>query len=134
DKEWLKSKLSKELPNLKLGEIENFCDEVFNSIKEFDNNLKSIRESEEVGTSKEVWLANKLQEASSNIPVIQFGEYLSRIDDTIRIANAQMYRAVITTNGNINQCFNLDGFIAEQYHVNTFNMNASLKINLIELC
>lgn len=127
DKEWLKSKLSKELPNLKLGEIENFCDEVFNSIKEFDNNLKSIRESEEVGTSKEVWLANKLQEASSNIPVIQFGEYLSRIDDTIRIANAQMYRAVITTNGNINQCFNLDGFIAEQYHVNTFNMNASLE-------
>lgn len=127
DKEWFKSKLSQELPNLKLDEIEKFCDEVFDSINEFDNNLKSIRESEQVGISKEVWLANKLQEASSNIPVAQFGEYLSRIDDTIRIANAQMYRVVTTTNGNINQCFNLDGFIAEQYHVNTFNMNATLE-------
>lgn len=51
---------------------------------------------------------------------------MNQINNSLTNANAQMLRTITTKSGEISQSYNLDGFIAEQFHVNTFNANAAL--------
>lgn len=126
DKDWLKSELKKELPNFSNEEIEKMAEECAESIREFDENFKSINENAKKGKGKELWLADKIAEASAGISVKVQGQYLQDVDNALSMANAQMLRTVTTKSGEISQCYNLDGYIAEQHHVNTFNANAKL--------
>lgn len=126
DKEWLKQRFMEELPELSADKAEEMAEDTIESIIEYDHNLKSINEAAKKGVNKEQWLANKIANAASGVSVIQHGEYLNIINNTLTNANAQMLRTVTTKAGEISQCNNLDGFIAEQYHVNTFNANAAL--------
>lgn len=52
--------------------------------------------------------------------------YLQGLDAALADANASLYRTIRTQAGAgpISQNPNLDGFIAEQYHAQTFNLNA----------
>lgn len=54
-------------------------------------------------------------------------DYFLKIDKTIETANEKMWGVVHNLDGSINMNPNLDGFIAEQYHANTFNLNAAVK-------
>jgi Phage-related protein len=136
DKEWLKNQLQVELPHITNEEAERLSAEAIESIAEFDNNLASINQACSNGVSKEDWFANKVAEASTGVSVIDYGNYLKNIDTAITNANDQMIRTVTTNVGDISQCYNLDGFIAEQHHVNTFNMQATLGKSpfLAEVC
>lgn len=96
------------------------------SVKEFDKNLNSINEEVKKGKNKEQWLAEKIAEASAGMSVKVQGQYLQNVDDALSMANAQMLRTVTTNAGDVSQNINLDGYIAEQHHVNTFNANAKL--------
>lgn len=127
DKEWLKSMFKDELPNCTEEQADKFAEEAVSSIKEYDKNLESIHEAAKNGKSKEQWFAEHISKASAGVAVNQYGEYLNKINNTLTNANAQMLRTVTAKNGEISQCYNLDGFIAEQYHVNTFNANAALQ-------
>ncbi|WP_443667914.1 UbiA family prenyltransferase [Holdemanella porci] len=126
DKEWLKKEFKNEMPNWSDQKIDNLVNETLESIKEYDSNLKSIHESAKKGINKEQWFADKVSKAATGVSVIEHGNYLNKIDQTLTNGNAQMYRCVTTNAGNINLNNNLDGYIAEQYHVNTFNANAAL--------
>jgi hypothetical protein len=126
DREWLKNQFKIELPELSDSEVEKLSEECFEEIDTFDKNLKSINETIENGGTKEGWLSKKVQEASIGQSINEFGNYLRVIDDSITESNAHMLRVVTNKDGSINQNINLDGFIAEQYHVNSFNMNAAL--------
>lgn len=126
DKEWLKQQFKEELPNLTDDEAEKMAVETVDSIKEYDDNLRSINESAKRGVSKEQWMADHITRASAGVSVIQYGENLNSVDKVLTNANAQMLRTVTTKAGEISRSYNLDGFIAEQYHVNTFNANAAL--------
>ncbi len=126
DKEWLKNQFKEELPDITEEDAEKFATDTVESITEYDDNLRSINESAKCGVSKEQWLADHITKASSGVSVIQYGEYLNSIDNALTNANAQMIRTATTKAGDVSQCFNLDGFIAEQHHVNTFNANAAL--------
>lgn len=127
DTEWLKKELIEELPNIREEEAEKLSIETITSIKEYDDNLKSINEACKKGINKEKWLEDKVSETATGISVNEFGNYLNDIDVAITNGNAQMLRTVTTKTGKISQCYNLDGFIAEQYHVNKFNMKAVLE-------
>ena len=128
DKEWLKNELKSELSYLSDEEAEKLSEECFSEIKNYDNNLKSLQDAVKSGESKESWFNRKSKEAASGMSVNEFGEYLKAVDETISISNLQMHDVVINTRGNqqISKNMNLDGFIAEQYHVSSFNMKASL--------
>lgn len=126
DKEWLKAQFKEEMPELTEERAGEMADETMDAIHEYDENLKSLNETAAKGISKEQWLANKIAKAATGVSVIQHGEYLNQINNALTNANAQMLRTVTTKAGEISQCQNLDGFIAEQYHVNTFNANAAL--------
>lgn len=127
DKEWLKKEFVQELESITNEEAEKLSIDTINSIKEFDENLKSINDSYKNGSNKEKWFEDKVSEASIGMAVNDFGNYLSSIDKAITDGNAQMIRTVTTKSGDISKCYNLDGFIAEQYHVNNFNMKATLE-------
>jgi hypothetical protein len=51
-------------------------------------------------------------------------QYLNSLDKAVETANKDFLQSPIYTNGVFSQNPNLDGFIAEQYHVQTFNLNA----------
>lgn len=126
DREWLKNQFKSEFPELSDKEVEQLSNDCFNEIESFDKNLESINDTIENGGTKEGWFSKKVQEASIGVSINDYGNYLNSIDNSIKNSNAQMLRVVTNMNGRINQNMNLDGFMAEQHHVNSFNMNARL--------
>jgi hypothetical protein len=54
-------------------------------------------------------------------------EYIEKIEDIIEEANLNMQDTILNKDGSISQNSNLDGFIAESYHANTFNLDAIIK-------
>lgn len=126
DREWLIQKFRKELPLESEKKVVEFAEQVLETVGEFDQNYKEINEAENNGIDKESWFLNKVKDAATGVGINEFGNHLNGISNTLENANAQMRRTVITQSENISQCMNLDGFIAEQHAVNTFNMQAEL--------
>lgn len=124
---WLSEQLKAEMPEKTEKEIKDMTNEIMFSVGEFDNNLKDLNDACNKGTSKESWFAQKISEASKGMSVIEYGNYLNGIDNALVQANAKMLQTVTTNAGEISQCMNLDGFIAEQKAVNSFNIEAQLK-------
>ena len=54
-------------------------------------------------------------------------KYFDGINETIAQGNEKMMQAITTKAGAINQNPQLDGFIFEQFHENTFNLDAAIK-------
>ncbi len=125
--EWLVEQLQEELPDRSLEEISKIAEEIQESVEEYNKDLEELNNSCRQGMTKEQWFAERLQDSAKGMSVNQFGNYLSGIDSVLETANRQMERAVLSMGGEINQNLNLDGFIAEQYHVNSFNANAVLE-------
>lgn len=125
--EWLKSELQNNLPEKAESEIVEITKEIVETIEINENNKLALQESINNGRSKESWFASNLKQSTSNLTTAQTAEYLHGLDDAIKKANQSMYDAIITKNGVVNQNFNLDGFIAEQHHANSFNLEAKVK-------
>jgi hypothetical protein len=123
---WLEQKLSEELPGTGQEEIRAMADEIMESVNQYDRNLREIDTVCEAGKEKETWFVKKVSQAAEAVSITEFGNYLNGIDTALSNANAQMARTVMTKAGTVSQCRNLDGFIAEQYAVNSFNEQAKL--------
>lgn len=127
DEVWLEEKLKSELPEKSEEELHKMTLEIIDSVREYNSNYEDACNAEKKGIESDKWLSNKISEISTRMSVIDYGNYLNAIDNSITNANAQMLRTVTTNAGEISQCMNLDGFIAEQHAVNTFNMQAQLE-------
>ena len=126
-KKWLFEQLKEELPEKKEEELEPIAEEIVTAIEEYQKDLDDLNKSCRKGITKESWLAEKLQDGAKGVAVNEFGEYLREIDRNMTQANMQMARTILRADGEVSQCINLDGFIAEQYHVNNFNAKAVLE-------
>jgi hypothetical protein len=87
----------------------------------------SLYEHLEKGKSRESWLAKRLEEGASTTTNVNVATYATEIDSALAQANKAMASTITTNSGAINQSMNLDGFIAEQHHVDTFNLDAAAK-------
>ena len=97
--------------------------EVIEDMKEASNILSQYNETMiyETASIKEAQLvANVLSTKSVN-------SYIDTVNTTIDNANKTLVESVTTKVGNINQNPNLDGFIFEEYHAGTFNIDAAVK-------
>ena len=97
--------------------------EVIEDMKEASNILSQYNETMiyETASIKEAQLvANVLSTKSVN-------NYIDTINTTIDNANKTLVESVTTKAGTINQNPNLDGFIFEEYHAGTFNIDAAVK-------
>ena len=97
--------------------------EVIEDMKEVSNILSNYNEAMiyETAAIKEPQLvANVLSAKSVN-------NYVDTINTAIDNANKTLMESVTTKAGTINQNPNLDGFIFEEYHAGTFNVDAAVK-------
>ena len=97
--------------------------EVIEDMKEASNILSQYNEAMiyETAAIKEPQLvANVLSAKSVN-------NYVDTVNNTTDSANKTLMESITTKTGNINQNPNLDGFIFEEYHAGTFNIDATVK-------
>ena len=125
--EWLEKQLKTELPEKSEDDIKKMKEEIVSSVREYDVDLKDMTTQIEKGGTKERWLADRLEDAAKGVAVNEYGNYLNQINETMGQANSQMMRTVLRQDGGVKECLNLDGFLAEQYHVNSFNAKATLQ-------
>ena len=97
--------------------------EVIEDMKEASNILSQYNEAMiyETASIKEPQLVANVLSANS------INNYVDTVNNTIDSANKTLMESVTTKAGNINQNQNLDGFIFEEYHAGTFNIDATVK-------
>lgn len=122
---WLQMEMSHNFPETGKDEIEKISNEIILSIKTAEEKRESLQSAVEQGRSKESWFAEEMKQATSSMASQEAAKYLQQMDDALLQANAALYRTITTQAGNISLNPNLDGYIAEQYHAQTFNMNAT---------
>lgn len=124
---WLAFKMQEHLPDRKPEEIDVMVKEITASLEVTENKKTSLDKAINDGRSKESWFASEVKTATSAMSAQESAKYLAGLDHALENANESLYRTVTTQAGNISQNPNLDGFIAEQYHAQTFNLNAEAR-------
>lgn len=98
------------------------------SIKEVKEELKASSEAIEKENISSMYKMTKGIEIAPNIMAFdKMTRYFDNINEVIAKGNQKMVDSLITKAGNINQNPQLDGFIFEQFHENTFNIDAAIK-------
>lgn len=128
--EWLPQELLKQLPGKTYEEIEEMSTEIISSLKVTEDMKVSQQKAIAAGRSKDSWFASTILQSTSQMSAQESARYLQSLDDAVKNANEAMHETITTEgSGYIIPSMNpnLDGFIAEQHHVNSFNMNAAAK-------
>lgn len=128
--EWLPQELQKQLPEKSSEEIKEMSAEIIDSLKVTEDMKVSQQKALAVGRNKDSWFASTILQSTSQMSAQESARYLQSLDDAVKNANAAMHETITTKgSGYITPSMNpnLDGFIAEQHHVNSFNMNAAAK-------
>lgn len=128
--EWLPQELQKQLPERTSEEIQEMSTEIITSLKVTEEMKVSQQKAIASGRSKESWFASTVLKSISQMSAQESAKYLRSLDDAVKNVNAAMHEAITTKGSGYtipNQNPNLDGFIAEQHHVNSFNMDAAAK-------
>lgn len=121
---WLSGKLREYLPDKSTEDIQCFSEEIISALEISETKKFSLSEAIRNGRSKESWFASEMKGATSAMSAEQASQYLSNLDQALQSANDSLRRTITTQAGTISRNPSLDGFIAEQYHAQTFNLNA----------
>lgn len=122
--EWLKGEMGRSLPERSEEEISEMSAEIITTLKVQEEKKKSLERAVADGRSKESWLAGELRQATAHMSGQEAAKYAQSLDAALEKANSALYRTITTQAGIVSQNPNLGGFIAEQYHAQTFNLNA----------
>lgn len=125
--EWLYQKMKGELPEKENETIRSYVEEIITGIKCAEEKKEALSDAQKKGKSKENWFATEIENVMSGYSVFETAKYLNRLDVALREANNLMYNTTITKSGSLNLNPQLDGYIAEQYHAQSFNLNAAAK-------
>lgn len=122
--EWLHTEIAGSLPDRSAEEIAQISGEIITTLKVQEEKKASLEKAIANGRSKESWFAHEAKTATSYMSAQEASKYLQGLDHALATANESLYRTIYTQAGTISQNPHLDGFIAEQYHAQTFNLNA----------
>ena len=125
---WLESQFRK-YPELWKDEeeIRNAAREVVDAIDRANEAKSSLISHLKKGQSQASWLALKIEKGAQASGVTEVGSLAIEIDRAVEEASENALGVITTRGGSINGNKNLDGFIAEQYHVDSFNIDAASK-------
>lgn len=126
-KEWLTKKLSEQLPDKNDAEIQEIADNIIESINVTEEKKQSLNKAISDGRSTERWLASEIEQAAAGMTNEQTANYYQNLDEAVENANRSFRTTLTNEDGTISQNTNLDGFIAEQHHAQTFNLKAAVK-------
>lgn len=126
-KDWLKAQMASKLPDTPPEQINAYADEITSSLETIEQKKAKLKAANNNGRSVESWVHNELRAATSNMSAQEAGKYLQGLDDAINKATNELKETILTKSGQVNQNPSLHGFIAEQHHVNTFNLEAEAR-------
>lgn len=126
DLEWLDSEFSK-YPTIWINaeERKNTALIVFDRVQKFEEEKKKLAEYRERGLSRESYLKSAIESGAKAHGVNDVGSYAAEIDRALDQANKDNIDLMYRRDGGINQSWHLDGFIAEQHHAESFNLEAA---------
>ena len=101
--------------------------EIVTAVEQANANKASLHAHLNSGQSKASWIAGAIEQGAAATGATNVGTYAARIESTLEAANASILDTVQTQSGAVSMSPNLDGFIAEQHHVDTFNLDAAAK-------
>lgn len=128
NQEWLEQLLRREIPEMSEEEIKENAAEMVDSVQTFDENMTSLHEAAQHGTSKEHWLGKKLEEVQAGMSAQAYGAQLQEFDDLLAQANEKLADAVTrSADGHIKMSQNLDGNLAEELLAKTLEADAALQ-------
>lgn len=122
--EWLHVAMAEALSEYDNEEVLKMSNEIITTLKIQEKKKASLDKAIANGRSKESWFAGETKKAVSYMSAQEASKYLQELDNAVSNANESLYRTIHTQAGIVNQNPHLDGFIAEQYHAQTFNLNA----------
>lgn len=128
--EWLVAELQSQLSDKSIAEIKEISSEIIEALTVTEKMKKSEEEALAKGRDKDSWFASTILQHVSQMATQDSAIYLEQLDTAVKEANTAMKEAMTTkSSGYIKPSMNpnLDGYIAEQYHVNSFNMDAVAK-------
>ena len=109
-------------------EIVSTANEVVAGIEQVNADKASLHAHLDAGKSKASWLARKIEQGAAAAGAANVGAYAAGIDKALKTANGQMHDVTTRLDSEtIKRSLNLDGFIAEQHHADTFNLDAAAK-------
>ncbi|WP_035189580.1 hypothetical protein [Ligilactobacillus equi] len=126
--QWITTELKKELPNKTNDEVSQISLEITKSLQTTEEMKTSLQKAKSQGRSSSGWLSSTLKSYMSKKSLESQVAYLEKLDTRISRANEEMLHTIKTSKSNfreVSQNRNLDGFIAEQQHVNLFNLKAA---------
>ena len=109
------------------AEIRRTAREILSSIERANANKESLYAHLSAGKSRASWLAGSIEQGAAAAGTANVGAYAGNIESALKTANDLMEKVVQTQGGAVSQQPNLDGFIAEQHHASTFNIDAATK-------
>ena len=126
--EWLSSEFRK-YPDLwqNDAEIDSTSREVIAAVNNANQTKQSLNQHLEQGKSQASWVANQIEQGAAATGAINVSAYVNNIDQALNTANQKNWDVLTRQDGAISQARNLDGFIAEHHHANTFNIDAATK-------
>lgn len=128
NQEWMEQLLRREIPEMSEEEIKENAAEMVDSVQTFDENMTSLHEAAQHGTSKEHWLGKKLEEVPAGMSAQAYGAQLQEFDDLLAQANEELADAVTrSADGHIKMSQNLDGNLAEEMLAKTLEADAALQ-------
>lgn len=122
--DWMPSILKKHLPEKTDQELESFTKNMISSLDLAEEKKKSLKEALSNGRTREGWFKSELKKSLSTMATNDAAAFMNELDVTIKSVNDDLYKSLKTQQGAISMNPNLDGFIAEHYHAETFNANA----------
>ena len=146
-KSWLILELENELLDKKAEDIEKIATELISGIEIYYTKKKEVEKYQSLGITNGDYVGNeileKVAEEIEEAEIVDTREVIedmkevsnilsnyneAMIYETATIKEPQLVANVLSANsGTINQNPNLDGFIFEEYHAGTFNVDATVK-------
>lgn len=108
-------------------EIRATAREVVDSVETANRKKASLQQHLDQGKSQASWLAGEIEAGAAASGAVNVGTYAAGIERIIEQSNANNLGAITRNDGFVNLSPNLDGFIAEHHHANTFNIDAAAK-------
>lgn len=101
--------------------------EIVTAVEQANANKASLHQHLNSGKSKASWVAGAIEKGAAAAGTTNVGSYAAGIEATLEEASSAMLDTVRTQSGAFSRSPNLDGFIAEQHHADTFNLDAAAK-------
>jgi len=106
-------------------DIKQSSQEIIASLTSYNDNREELQQTIEQGKTAESWVVKKIEEGAKLANTANIGKYADNVEQALKAATQQSQDTFINLNGNINANKNLHGFVAENHHVNSFNIDAA---------